>query len=218
MRKPIHADRRDRLRRLLRKTGADGLLVTHPANVTYLTGFTGDSSYLLLTPHDAIMLSDGRYTQQLAEECPDLDMEIRQPGIEMLPTVVKTVGAAKVATLAIEGDSMTVAFRPNWRNQLPQLAIAPTRIWSRNCGRSKIRRRSTRSGGDRSCGAGVCRGPGRLAARANGEANRRRTGVPDSPVRREGLQFHAHRRRRAARSLAARDGCRTIGSPTATLS
>ena len=126
MRKPTHADRRDRLRRLLRKTGADGLLVTHPANVTYLTGFTGDSSHLLLTPHDAIMVSDGRYTQQLAEECPELDTEIRQPGVELLPTVVKAVGAAKVATLAIEADSMTVAFRTELANQLPQLAIAAT--------------------------------------------------------------------------------------------
>lgn len=126
MRKPIHAERRERLRRLLKKTGADGLLVTHPANVTYLTGFTGDSSYLLLTPHDAIMVSDGRYRQQLAEECPELDTEIRQPGVELLPTVVKTVAAAKVARLAIEADSMTVAFCGELANQLPQLAIAPT--------------------------------------------------------------------------------------------
>lgn len=126
MPKPTHADRRNRLRRLLRKTGADGLLVTHGANVTYLTGFTGDSSHLLLTPHDAIMVSDGRYTQQLAEECPELDTEIRQPGIELLPAVVKAIGAAKISTLAIEADSMTVAFRTGLANQLPQLGIAPT--------------------------------------------------------------------------------------------
>ena len=39
--------RRDRLRKLLRKAGVDSLLVTNFTNVTYLTGFTGDDSYLL---------------------------------------------------------------------------------------------------------------------------------------------------------------------------
>ena len=41
-------ERRDKLRRLLKKTGADALLVTNFVNVTYLTGFTGDDSYLLV--------------------------------------------------------------------------------------------------------------------------------------------------------------------------
>ena len=42
--------RRDRLRKLLRKAGVDSLLVTNFTNVTYLTGFTGDDSYLLIAP------------------------------------------------------------------------------------------------------------------------------------------------------------------------
>ena len=121
-----HADRRERLRRLLRKTGADGLLVMHPANVTYLTGFTGDSSYLLVTPRDAVMVSDGRYTQQLVEECPELDTEIRPPGVEILPTVVRAVQAVKIGRLAIEAAAMTVAFCTELSQQLPQLAIEPT--------------------------------------------------------------------------------------------
>ena len=40
--------RRDRLRKAFRKAGADALLVTDFTNVTYLTGFTGDDSYLLV--------------------------------------------------------------------------------------------------------------------------------------------------------------------------
>ncbi len=49
-----HATRRARLRRLMRKQGADALLVTDFCNVTYLTGFTGDDSYLLLARDDQI--------------------------------------------------------------------------------------------------------------------------------------------------------------------
>ena len=121
-----HSDRRDRLRRLLRSAAADDLLVTHPANVTYLTGFTGDSSYLLLMPRDEVMISDGRYAQQLAEECPDLSTEIRRPGVEILPMVAQVVGAVKLRTLAIEAASMTVAFLGELSKQLPQVEIVPT--------------------------------------------------------------------------------------------
>ena len=40
--------RRDRLRKALKKANVDALLVTDFTNVTYLTGFTGDDSYLLV--------------------------------------------------------------------------------------------------------------------------------------------------------------------------
>ncbi len=43
-----YAARRDKLRRSFRKTGIDALLVTNFTNVTYLTGFSGDDSYLLV--------------------------------------------------------------------------------------------------------------------------------------------------------------------------
>ena len=76
--------RRDRLRKTLKKSGADALLVTNFTNVTYLTGFTGDDSYLLLWQDGQVILSDPRYTTQIEEQCPGLDMEIRPPGTNML--------------------------------------------------------------------------------------------------------------------------------------
>ena len=121
-----HSERRQRLRRLIRQAEADALLVMHPANVTYLTGFTGDSTHLLLSATDAIMISDGRYTQQLSEECTELDVVIRQPGTEMLPTVAKTISAAGLVRLGIEAAVMTVAFHSELSKQLPQVQMRPT--------------------------------------------------------------------------------------------
>ena len=43
-----YSKRRGAVRRKLKQEGLDVLLVTDETNVTYLTGFTGDSSYLLL--------------------------------------------------------------------------------------------------------------------------------------------------------------------------
>ena len=100
--------RRQKLRRLIKKQKADALLVTNFVNVTYLTGFTGDDSYLLVTLDDAVLVSDMRYTTQLEEECPGLSLVVRGPGDPMLPTTASTIAEAGVERLAVEGGSMTV--------------------------------------------------------------------------------------------------------------
>ena len=43
-----HETRRDKVRKAMRKLGVEALLVTDFTNVTYLTGFTGEDSYLLV--------------------------------------------------------------------------------------------------------------------------------------------------------------------------
>ena len=61
----------------VRAAGLDALLVAKPCNVSYLTGFTGDSSFCLVTPTRTILVSDDRFRTQIAEECPDLETHIR---------------------------------------------------------------------------------------------------------------------------------------------
>ncbi|MFP6694435.1 MAG: Xaa-Pro peptidase family protein [Pirellulales bacterium] len=101
--------RRKKLRSLTKKAGIGALLVTDFTNVTYLTGFTGDSSYLLLMPQGEVILSDSRYTVQLAEECPGLDVESRTSATPMLKLIEKVVRRGKLARLGFEAASMTVA-------------------------------------------------------------------------------------------------------------
>ncbi len=117
------AQRRDRLRSALRKTGAHGLLVTNFVNVTYLTGFTGDDSYLLLHDKGELLLTDGRYTTQVAEECPGLEIAVRRPGVGMLQIVAKAIKAARFARLAVEADSMTVGMHQRLVEGLPQVQL-----------------------------------------------------------------------------------------------
>ena len=46
----------------------DGILVTNPANIRWLTGFTGSAGVLLVTRERALLTSDGRYRTQAAEQ------------------------------------------------------------------------------------------------------------------------------------------------------
>lgn len=120
------AERRDRLRKGLKKAKVDALLVSNFTNVTYLTGFTGDDSYLLLTPKNQIVISDPRYTTQLQEECPRVDVHIRPPGQGMLQAVETLLKQAKLSRLGIEGDSMTVAFRERMAAKLGRVELITT--------------------------------------------------------------------------------------------
>ncbi len=121
-----HAARRKKLRRLIKQHGVDALLVTNYTNVTYLTGFTGDDSYLLLSRNDEIILSDARYTTQLEEECPDLKLNIRGPGVDMIEAIARVARSAKVHSLGIEADSMTVGLKNRIDSKLDKIELSPT--------------------------------------------------------------------------------------------
>ena len=86
---------------------ADGLLVSATANVTYLTGFTGDSSPLLLLRDRALLLSDGRYATQIEEECPGLEYHIKPVEQAMIATTAEVVGKLGIKRLAFEATTLT---------------------------------------------------------------------------------------------------------------
>ena len=123
------AQRRTKLCKRLRQEGIDALLVTNFTNVTYLTGFTGDDSYLLLTPRQAILISDERYSTQLGEECPDLELEIRGPGTQMLAWVARVLTQAKCKRVSVEANSMTLALQAGLNEALQTCEFVPGTGW-----------------------------------------------------------------------------------------
>lgn len=46
----------------------DGVLLTGLSNIRYLTGFSGTSALLVVTPRDVVLITDFRYQTQVAEE------------------------------------------------------------------------------------------------------------------------------------------------------
>ncbi len=68
-----HALRRSRVTARLEELGADALLVTHRANVRYLTGFSGSNGQAVLTVDGGRFLTDGRYDEQSRREVPGLE-------------------------------------------------------------------------------------------------------------------------------------------------
>ena len=100
--------RRNRLRRLLKKMKLPAsILVTNETNVTYLTGFTGDSTALLITADTELLVSDSRFTIQLAEECDGIKATICPPGTARPQFLYDTINKHRLASLAVEADHLT---------------------------------------------------------------------------------------------------------------
>ena len=106
---PDYDARRSRLLRKLKESGVDSLLVSGLSNVRYLTGFTGESSWLFLNSSTTIVLSDTRYATQLAGECPGLDVEIRDSGSTVFDLAAKVSAQAKAKKIGFEADHLTVS-------------------------------------------------------------------------------------------------------------
>jgi Xaa-Pro aminopeptidase len=103
------AARRDRLIEQLAAAQVDALLISHPINVSYLTGFTGEASHLILGRTKTVLVSDGRFRTQLADECPDLELCIRPPGQTIFEATAQALEALGAASVEFESGHLTVA-------------------------------------------------------------------------------------------------------------
>jgi Xaa-Pro aminopeptidase len=75
------------LRRRMASQSLAGLLVTHLADVRYLSGFTGSSAALAVTRRAARLFTDGRYTAQAAEEVSQSGAPVK---VEIVPSGAAT--------------------------------------------------------------------------------------------------------------------------------
>lgn len=48
-----------------------GVFVSNESNVTYMSGFTGEASFLILSKNGHVLMTDGRYDEQARLECGD---------------------------------------------------------------------------------------------------------------------------------------------------
>jgi len=102
-------ERRERLRESLGALGLDALLVSSLTNVAYLAGFTGDAASLLVGRGRDVILSDGRFTTQLKQECPDLEAFIRPNTQTMNQAISQVVGSLGYRRLGFEAAALSVA-------------------------------------------------------------------------------------------------------------
>ncbi len=101
----------NKLLKTLNERDIDGMLIISESNISYLTGFTGDASRLIVSRNGCTFITDGRYTEQAANEIHE-EIEVfrwindNRYGVE---TYQKFLDGFRIKSLAFESDVMTHA-------------------------------------------------------------------------------------------------------------
>ncbi len=118
--------RLSRLRSTMAAAQLPAFLVIEPINVGYLSGFTGSTAALIITPEDALMVTDGRYTIQAQRECPGFEirqMEMTQGLMDRVALEAKALGRTP---LGVEGETITINRFQALAKQLEGFELRPT--------------------------------------------------------------------------------------------
>ncbi len=120
------APRLDALRGRLADIGADALMVSHLANIRYLTGFSGSAALLLVAAGDALLVTDGRYGTQADEEvaAAGAKVTIEVGGLAAQREAVKA-RAAGMRRVAFEASHLTWSRYRALADELGDVELVP---------------------------------------------------------------------------------------------
>jgi Xaa-Pro aminopeptidase len=117
--------RRQILAQSLAKNSLDAFLATKPENVTYLTGFTGDSSFYVGTARNGILVSDTRFEEQIKEECPNLDVAIRGHSKTTHEAAAEVLNHSGARSIGVEASHLTIGEFELFKKLIPNAAFVP---------------------------------------------------------------------------------------------
>ena len=111
-----------RLELLLAERRLDGLLVTHPANLRYLCGYTGSNGLLLMLDGRRVFFTDGRYTQQARDEVSGARVVIAKG--TLLTEAAKLLGQVTSARrIGFEADHTSCLAAEEMRKLVPRRVL-----------------------------------------------------------------------------------------------
>lgn len=112
-----------KLREALQQQNLDALFVTSPINRRYLSGFTGTSGYVLITPDKAFFLTDFRYMTQASQQV--IGFEIVQHAADVTDTLKELLSTQGVKRLGFEGADMVYSTYVKYEADLKPVEMVP---------------------------------------------------------------------------------------------
>src|SRR3979490_679452 len=105
----------------------DGLVVTGPENIRYLSGFSGSLGYLVIGLTQAEILGDSRYWLQMEAEAPGLTLLRRGPSHGLWALVAQRLKALGLLRVGFESQQLTFDQHQRLSAALPaELTLVPT--------------------------------------------------------------------------------------------
>lgn len=98
---------------------ADAALISFMPNIRWASGFTGSNALLLVDPHAAHFLSDGRYASQAQREVRDAHIHIPEGSLLQYAAEENLIDAG--ARVLFQADHVTVAKREQFAERFPSV-------------------------------------------------------------------------------------------------
>nr|WP_317283310.1 Xaa-Pro peptidase family protein [uncultured Sellimonas sp.] len=109
----------ERLRNYMEEHDIESFFIAKPANVRYISSYTGDDSYLYITRKHQYFITDPRYTEQASYECPDYEIvNWRTPGNSIGKTIHHLSEMEQIKTIGFEEDYLTFSFYESIRREV----------------------------------------------------------------------------------------------------
>ena len=121
------AERADRARAAAAEQGCDALVVSDLTNIRYLTGFTGSAGVLVIRPADLVLLTDGRYQEQAADQLGAAGVDAELVVTRDIPPRLADA-VAGVARIGLEADHVTWDTQRRWAEVLPTEPVPTTGV------------------------------------------------------------------------------------------
>ena len=127
MRADQSARRLAALRARLLDLELDGLVVTGPENIRYLSGFSGSLGYLVIGTTAAQIVGDSRYWIQMEAEAPGFTLVRSGASHGLWALVAERIQALGLGRVGFESQQLTVDQHQRLRTALPaELTLVPT--------------------------------------------------------------------------------------------
>lgn len=109
----------------LKKENLDGVLISDPANVSYLSGFRGGDSYILLTGKKDFFITDFRYLEQAKSETDGFVLETAD-GISHFDLIAGLIQKNKLGKVGFEAKRISYGEVSKIRDRLKKAEFLPT--------------------------------------------------------------------------------------------
>ena len=118
----------DALLQYMQKHDLDAFFLAKKPNVRYISGYTGDDSYLLITKDRFFFLTDPRYTEQVAQECPDYEIVLWKNYGSIGECVADLAQQQHLQSIGFEADALSYLFYSQLEKNVKAQLVATTDV------------------------------------------------------------------------------------------
>lgn len=102
------------------KQAVDAMVISNVENARYLTGFTGSNGLVIVTPDEALFLTDGRYLLQSATEVTGFERLIQPSGTRLEIAAAEQLERLGATKVGFEAGHLTFSAYAGLREKTPE--------------------------------------------------------------------------------------------------